>query len=88
MEQTNHNPLTGLIIVIIVLAVAGSIVGGLHYVNVEQPSRAAVQVSEDLSVCSQCPANLDRCTAICKAQSCYTRCQAQYNTCKGACTPA
>ena len=87
MEQNTQSPLTRLIIVIIFLAVAGSIVGGLHYVNVDLPSRTVVQVSEDRYVCSQCTASLDRCTEICKAQSCYTRCQAQYNTCTGACTP-
>jgi len=87
MEQNTQSPLTRLIIVIIFLAVAGSIVGGLHYVNVDLPSRTVVQVSEDRYVCSQCTAGLDRCTEICKAQSCYTRCQAQYNTCTGACTP-
>jgi len=56
MEQNTQSPLTRLIIVIIFLAVAGSIVGGLHYVNVDLPSRTVVQVSEDRYVCSQCTA--------------------------------
>ena len=86
-QAGNDNPLFRLVIMIIFLAVAGSIVAGFYFVNVELPSRAAVQVSEDQYVCSQCTASLDRCTEICKAQSCYTRCQAQFNTCTGACTP-
>ena len=84
----NDNPLFRLIIVIIVLAVAGSIVAGLQYANVELPSRTAAPAIGDHYVCSQCTPDLNRCTEICKAQSCYTRCEAQYKTCTKACTPA
>jgi len=86
MEHENQNPLRRLIIVMIGLAVAGSIVGGLHYMNVELPSRSLQPAVQDQYVCSECQASLERCTEICKAQSCYTRCQAQFASCKGSCT--
>jgi len=82
----NDNPLLRLVIMIIFLAVAGSIVAGLSYVNLELPSRSLQPAVQDQYVCSQCTASLDRCTEICKAQSCYTRCQAQFTACTKACT--
>jgi len=81
-----NNPLLRLLIVIILLAVAGSIVAGLYYVNVELPSRSLQPATQDQYVCSQCSPDLNRCTEICKANSCYTRCQAQFSTCTKSCT--
>jgi len=81
-----NNPLLRLIIVLLLLAVAGSIAGGCYYVGVELPSRSLQPAMQDQSVCSQCSADLNRCTEICKAQSCYTRCQAQFTQCINTCT--
>lgn len=88
MEQENYckSPLTQLILVIICLALAGSIVAGFLYATVNLPSQTKQQTSHDQYTCSQCAPDLSRCTEICKAQSCYTRCQAQYKTCNDTCT--
>jgi hypothetical protein len=80
------NSLRWLIIAIFLLAVFGSIVAGLSYVTVELPSRPLHPVVQDQYACTQCPADLNRCTEICKAQSCYTRCQAQFTSCMKTCT--
>lgn len=89
MEQdtSRNDPLARLVTAIICLAVFGVLVAaGLWYAGAGQPAQAPGTASEDHYTCSQCTPDLSRCTEICKAQSCYTRCQAQYTTCSKSCT--
>lgn len=84
-ENAGNDPLARLVTALVCLAVAGLLVAaGLYFAGaVQQVPR---QTSQDHYVCSQCAPDLTRCTDICKAQSCYVRCQAQYTECRGSCT--
>lgn len=86
-NTTENDPLARLVTVSTCLAIAGLLLAaGLWYAGAGQPVRAAEPAPGDHYVCSQCAPDLTRCTEICKAQSCYIRCQAQYETCSGSCT--
>nr|WP_321352175.1 hypothetical protein [uncultured Methanoregula sp.] len=54
MPET-RSPLARLIIVMIFLALAGSIIGGLHYYSVDLPHQNAVQAPTNSNSCSDPP---------------------------------
>lgn len=86
-NNAENNPLARLVTVSTCLAIVGLLLAaGFWYAGAGQPVRAAQPATGDKYVCSQCAPDLTRCTDICKAQSCYTRCQAQYATCMASCT--
>lgn len=93
MSET-QSPLAGLVLFIVCLAIAGTLVGGVHYFAIDLPQQNAVQAPDNLFVyggsCA-CDQELAACRSTCKGGMfsedyyCEMECWVTYRACQAQC---
>ncbi|MDP3563556.1 MAG: hypothetical protein Q8R70_03610 [Methanoregula sp.] len=82
---SERSPLARLVLFMFCIAIAGSLVAGLHYFTIDLPQQQAVTAPENSSCRELCRAIGTDCTAICMTESCRSVCKVAWTSCVNNC---
>ena len=89
MQESGMSPLGRLVLVIVCLALAGSMVAGIHYLAIDLPSQDARKAPlNSANTHVLCATQFHACSGVCYPQpdqyervKCYNACKDSFNAC-------